>query len=323
MTTLPEEQRLAELGSSGGVDGYQELVRRLSRQSVTKHFDAYADIDWDAPGMAIDPADPLWRLEGFDPLGSTDWYRAQSPEVRSAIGLHRIAGNMKIGLQFESVLKRGLLEYAGTLGDGDPEFRYVYHEVIEEAQHSLMFAEFITRTGLKVTGMPWLMRIGAREVVKLGRRFPELFFVFVLGGEDPIDFVQRQALRHGRELPPVLERIIRIHVTEEARHLSFARAYLKHHVGSLGRLRRLGLAIGAPVILGVMSAVMLLPSSQLTQRFRIPLGVRWDAYRGNPEARQFRLDSLAKVRRLANELGLVTRSTRLVWRACGIWDATK
>ena len=57
---------------------------------------------------------------------------------------------MKAGLQFESVLKRGLLEYAFRLPDGVPEFRYAYHEVIEEAQHSLMFQEFVNRAGLDV-----------------------------------------------------------------------------------------------------------------------------------------------------------------------------
>ena len=68
----------------------------------------------------------------------------------------------------------------------------------------------------------------------LGRRFPELFFIFVLGGEDPIDHVQRETLRSERELHPLLERIMRIHVTEEARHLSFARHYLKREVPKLG-----------------------------------------------------------------------------------------
>ncbi len=227
---------------------------------------------------------------------------------------------MKIGLQFESVLKRGLLEYATTLGDRDPEFRYVYHEVIEEAQHSLMFQEFVNRTGFDVSGMPWPMRIGSREVTKLGRRFPELFFLFVLGGEDPIDFVQRQALRSGRELPPLLERIIRIHITEEARHLSFGRQYLKQHVSRLGRLRRLCLAVGAPIILGVMATTMLVPTTQVMRRYRIPLGVCWGAYRGDGEGRQYMRDSLAKVRRLASEIGIVTPATRLVWRAFGIWD---
>ena len=57
--------------------------------------------------------------------------------MRARIGLHSIAANMKAGLQFESILKRGLLEYAFLLPDHSPEFRYAYHEVIEEAQHSL------------------------------------------------------------------------------------------------------------------------------------------------------------------------------------------
>ena len=36
---------------------FVDLVRRLSEQSVVKHFDAYADVDWDAPEMAIDRHD--------------------------------------------------------------------------------------------------------------------------------------------------------------------------------------------------------------------------------------------------------------------------
>ena len=72
--------------------------------------------------------------------------------MRARIGLHMIATFMKIGLQFESVLKRGLLEFALELPNGSPEFRYAYHEVIEEAQHSLMFQEFVNRTRLRHPG---------------------------------------------------------------------------------------------------------------------------------------------------------------------------
>src|SRR5207253_5855782 len=116
------------------------------------------------------------------PLGATDWYRSLPADVRARIGLHGIVAHMKAGLQFESILKRGLLEYAFTLPDRSPEYRYAYHEVIEEAQHSLMFQEFVNRSGLDVKGMPWRIELGARRVVHLGRRFPALFFMFVLGG---------------------------------------------------------------------------------------------------------------------------------------------
>ena len=69
--------------------------------------------------------------------------------------------------------------------------------MIEEAQHSLMFQEFVNRSGFDAQA--WTAdRIGARVIVSLGRRFPPLFFTFVLGGEDPIDHVQRRELRSGR-----------------------------------------------------------------------------------------------------------------------------
>jgi hypothetical protein len=143
---LEEEQR---------ADRFTELVERLSHQSVVKHFDAYADVPWDDPAYAIDPTDPRWELSAQHPLGATEWYRSLPDDVRARIGLHSIVANMKAGLQFESILKRGLLEYAFTLPDRSPEYRYAYHEVIEEAQHSLMFQEFVNRSGLEAPGLTW------------------------------------------------------------------------------------------------------------------------------------------------------------------------
>jgi len=320
MTTLLDEESRQDVTQA---DAYRDLLARLSRQSVTKHFDAYADVDWDAPDMAIDAADPRWELSSDDPLASTEWYKSLPPEIRARIGLHRIAAHMKVGLQFESVLKRGLLEYASRLPNGAPEFRYAYHEVIEEAHHSLMFQEFVNRSGLDVAGMPWYMEIGARRVVKLGRRFPELFFLFVLGGEDPIDFVQRRALRSGQPVHPLLERIMRIHVTEEARHLSFARHYLKRNVPKLGWFRRQMLAIQVPFILGQMAAQMLVPPPPIVKAYGIPRSVIRAAYSEKTGSRQYVKDSLRKVRELAVELGIVPRHARLLWRRFGIWDEAR
>ncbi|MGH2474408.1 MAG: diiron oxygenase, partial [Candidatus Limnocylindrales bacterium] len=148
-------------------DRFTALLGRLSRQSVVKHFDAYADVDWDHPDHAIDPRDPRWELDSGSGLAGTDWYRSLPAETRARIGLHGITSNMKAGLQFENVLKRGLLEYAFRLPDGSPEFRYVYHEVIEEAQHSLMFQEFVNRSGFDAAGLGRLERFGARFIVTL------------------------------------------------------------------------------------------------------------------------------------------------------------
>ena len=101
-----------EVAATPDPTAFAALVARLSRQSVDKHYDAYADIPWDDPAYAIDPDDPRWELPVDDALGATQWYRDQPQPVRARIGLYRVVSAMKIGLQFENILKRGLLEHA-------------------------------------------------------------------------------------------------------------------------------------------------------------------------------------------------------------------
>jgi hypothetical protein len=315
---VPEEER-----PIGRRESYPALVKRLSHQSVLKHFDAYADVAWDSEEFRIDPTDPRWELPEDDVLGGTAWYRSQPDAVRARIGLHLVANFMKIGLQFESVLKRGLLEFAFDLPNGAPEYRYVYHEIIEEAQHSLMFQEFVNRSGFDIPGLSWLDRVLSRLIViRSARSFPELFFLFVLGGEDPIDHVQRTTLRSERPIHPLLKRIMQIHVTEEARHLCFARQYLKEHAKDLGPVRRLVLSVRAPIILAVMAQQMMQPSAEIIREYRIPRSVVDEAYRKNPVHRQKTLEALRKVRALCEELGIVTPLTKWLWKALGIWERT-
>src|SRR5262245_10989077 len=307
--SVPSEERLSALDD----ERYAALLARLSHQSVVKHYDAFADVPWDAPEMRIDPDDPRWILSEDEPLGRTAWYRAQPAGVRSRIGLHMICSFMQIGVEFESVLQRGLLDFAQQLPHGAPEFRYAYHEVIEEGQHSLMFAEFVRRAGLPVRGLPWWQRIGARQVMRFARTFPELFFVFVLGGEDPIDHVQRRVLTSGREVHPLIRRIMQIHVTEEARHLCFARHYLRRQVPKLSAVRRFILSRRAPVILAIMSQMMMRPSSTIVRTYGIPDDVIREAYTRNPEHRARTQEAVGKVRGLLAELGLYNGGAAWLW----------
>jgi hypothetical protein len=311
---LPEHSDVADTKT----DKYTALLARLSALSVTHHFDAYGDVDWDSPEFQIVRTDPRWELSSDDPLADTTWYQSLPAEQRLGLGLDRAASMMKTGIEFERILKQGLLEFAGTLPNGAAEFRYAYHEVIEECQHSLMFQEFVNRSGFDATALPRYARLGARLVVTLGRRFPPLFFIFVLGGEEPIDYVQRKVLRDDNNLPPVLERVMRIHVTEEARHLSFARSYLKKRAAKLKWYNRLQLGIGAPIILSMMARMMLRPSPQLVAKYRIPHDVLAEAYTDNPEAKADNLAAIRRVRKLCEELGVLGGGYRMWWRLLGL-----
>src|SRR5205085_3874460 len=134
----------------------------------------------------------------------TEWYQQQPPEVQARVGLHRVCAAFKVGMQFENLLQRGLLMHAFRLPNGAPEYRYLHHEVIEESQHSLMFQELVNRSKMPVKGMPlWLRLVAPPAVTVIQRAFPELFFFLVLGGEDPVDYLQRRQLREGTTHPLV------------------------------------------------------------------------------------------------------------------------
>jgi len=318
-SALPEEERaLLPPGARERDAAYRKLVEHLSRQSVAKHYDAYLDVPWDDPEYAIDAADPRFELLPGDPLGATAWYRALPQPTRARFGLEMLASFARIGLQFENALQRGLLEYAFRLPNGAPEYRYVMHEVIEEGQHSLMFQEFVNRTGLDVPGLPPLMQVGARQVVRLARVFPELFFLFVLGGEDPIDHIQRESLRTGQYDHPLIRRISQVHITEEARHLSFARAYLRRHVPELSRFSKLLLQVRTPLLLGQMSKLMMQPPPTMVQGYAIPAAVLREAYT-SPAAAALRVAALRKPRELCVELGIAVAPFDRLWRRMGIW----
>lgn len=294
---------------------YTATIRRLSEKSVTKHFDAYADIAWDDPALRIDPSDARFELDADTPLGQTEWYRTQPQALRARIGLHTVVAQMKLGIEFESILSRGLLEFANRLPNGAPEFRYAYHEVIEEGQHSLMFQEFVNRSGLRARGMSGPEAFAARRVPGLARRFPELFFLFVLGGEVPIDHEQREALKKRDALHPLLRRVMQIHVTEEARHLCFAKQYLLENVPKLSRFRRFRLRVEAPLIFYGMARQMLEAPATLVREYHIPKAVVREAYTDNPVHHARTLAGLAPVRALCNKLGLIQPA---LWNALGL-----
>nr|BFE81638.1 hypothetical protein GCM10020093_042390 [Planobispora longispora] len=184
----------------------------------------------------------------------------------------------------------------------------------------MMFQEFVNRTKLPIKGMPGPLSLLAQITPWIPLISTELFFIFVLGGEDPIDHVQRKTLKEGQIKHPLEETIMRIHIAEEARHISFARHYLRRRVPRMPRYRRFTLGIISPVILGIMARIMLAPGSMI-RAFRIPEQVVKDVYTENPEAAAQIRDSVSKTRELCAELGMMNALQRRVWKIMGIYDA--
>jgi hypothetical protein len=231
------------------VQSYEETVQTLSEASVHQHFDAFTDIAWDDPSYAVDATDPRWILPDAVPIGRTDWYKSLPREQQIRTGLYVQANIAKVGLQFEQLLIGGLMQHLFVMPNGRPEFRYSTHEATEECHHTQMFQEFVNRSGIDVPGGPAWFKTIAPIVPLFGRWTPFFFFVMVLGGEEPIDYLQKQVLRGGDAVHPLIQRIMQIHVAEEARHIGFAHHYLEHQAADLTKVRVGDLMTHDPVVL--------------------------------------------------------------------------
>ncbi|SKH50457.1 P-aminobenzoate N-oxygenase AurF [Mycobacteroides abscessus subsp. massiliense] len=294
---------------------YVQVLETLSHGSTNRNFDPFIDIDWDSPEYAVIPNDSRWVLpRRTDPLGRHPWYQSQPLEKQIEIGMWRQANVARVGLQFESLLIRGLIQFAFSVPNGSPEFRYLNHESIEECNHTLMFQEMVNRLGVDVPGMPRLIRWLSPFIPLTSTPLPVLFFILVLGGEEPIDHSQKNVLREGDNLHPIMKRVMEIHVAEEARHISFAHEYLRKRVPQMNWLSRLTLSVATPIIMRIMLDLIMTPPRSFFHQFGMPKNLRKELFWKSPASRQTMSEVFSDVRMLCREVGMMNPIAKITWR---------
>ncbi|WP_203338486.1 AurF N-oxygenase family protein [Nocardioides limicola] len=297
---------------------YEETLQTLSEASVHQHFDAFLDVPWDDPEYAVDVNDPRWVLPKVDTLGATEWYQSLPRERQIAIGIYRQANVVKVGLQFEQILIAGLMHHAFKLPNNRPEFRYSTHEATEECHHTQMFQEFVNRSGQNVPGGPrWFLRVAPLMPLAAGA-WPFIFFIGVLGGEEPIDHVQKNMLRSDAQLHPLLQRIMQIHIAEEARHIGFAHQYIEHRAPRLNRRQRAVVSVVSPIVLRLLVDAIAVPNRQALREMGVPRKVARQVWWRSEESQKLLRDMLGDVRMLMENADLMNPVARRVWRLMGI-----
>ncbi|WP_051407538.1 diiron oxygenase [Nocardia sp. CNY236] len=292
---------------------YVENVRLLSEGSVRRSFDPYTDIDWDNPEFAVEANEEGWILPAAsDVMARHPWYQGLPTEKKIAIGKYRTANMCKVALQNECVLISGMAVFNFGLPVGSPEFEYCTHEMIEEHNHNLMFAELIKRIGPAEPGPMWLRR-GRTAGALAAALAPNLFFMIVQVVEDVPDCMQKMILRAGDQVHPLLRNVISIHVAEESRHISFTREFLKKNVPPKNPLSKFVLSMAFPLIIRMSSRVLLLPSMRFYRKFDVPKDVQRQMY-GTPEAAQYLSEFFTDSRTLAHEIGLMNPVAKALWK---------
>jgi hypothetical protein len=301
-------------------DDYREMLRTLSEGSVHVHFDPYEDIAWDSPEFEIDPKDPRWVLSAeLDPLGATEWYRSLPLERQIEIGRWRQANAIKVGAAFESILIRGLMQYAMKLPNGSEEFRYCMHEMTEECNHIQMFQELVNRIGVDVPGMRTPFRVASPLIGVAGGYAHSILMIGILGGEEPIDHYQKALIRSGQDIPAPVLRAMEIHIAEEARHISFAGEFLKAHSKHWDPVTKHICALAFPIVMRWLAGEIVTPPRKAFQReFDVPDAVFKEAFWQSPHSKRIMSGYFGDMRALATEIGLMNPVSRRLWKLMGI-----
>ncbi|BBX20408.1 aminobenzoate oxygenase [Mycolicibacterium duvalii] len=286
----------------------EEFAERLLKGSVKKSYAPVVDIDWDAP---LDP-DKFFLPPQVVTLYGTPQWEAMSRREQIELSRQELVNILSAGIWFENILNQALLRDLMHKNPTAATTHYALTELGDETRHMVMFGKTIARIG----GTPVRPRLFHRIVIN------SLPFVFrgdvlwgaALVGEEIFDALQRQIL-DDPDLQPIVSRLMRIHVTEEARHIQFARDGLRKSVPTMPRHRRFVLAnlhgVGGPFYRMLFTLPIQYRRAGLDgRRMRA-------AARANPHFRASCVSSFASLAAFFDDVGLMGRIGRSLWRRAG------
>jgi hypothetical protein len=215
-----------------GAPSREEFSERLLKGSVKKSYEPVVDIDWDAP---LDP-DKFYLPPRFVSLYGTPMWDEMTREQQIELSRQELVNTLSAGIWFENMLNQSLLR---TILHEDPTSRSTHYKLTElgdETRHMVMFGKAIERIGAK----PVRPRLSQRMIINtlpLAFQRGSMLWMAALLGEEIFDSLQRQMM-DDPDLQPIIQRLMRIHVAEEARHIQFARDGARKRVQTMPRFNR-------------------------------------------------------------------------------------
>jgi hypothetical protein len=286
----------------------EEFSERLLKGSVKKSYAPVVDIDWDAP---IDPDKFFLPPQVVTLYGTPEW-DAMSREQQIELSRQELVNILSAGIWFENILNQALLRDLMHKNPTASSTHYALTELGDETRHMVMFGKTIARIG----GVPVRPKLTQRIIINaLPFAFRgSVLWSAALVGEEIFDALQRQIMEDP-DLQPIVQRLMRIHVTEEARHIQFARDGLRKTVPTMPRYRRFLLAnvhgAGGPFY----RMLFTLPIQY--HRAGLDSSRMQRAARQNPHFHTMCVTSFASLSAFFEEVGLMGRIGRRMWRRAG------
>jgi len=294
---------------TGGVPDREETARRLLRTSAKHSYDPATEIDWDAP---LAP-DRYFIPARYSSLYGTALWNRMSEEQRIALTKHEVASLYSVGIWFETILMQMLIRHVYDCSSGSAHARYAWTEIADECRHSVMFSRMAEKFGAPAYGPDWLVH-------QLGRLFKTISNgTLTFGGamyvEEILDVLQREQMAD-ESLQPVVRKVARIHVIEEARHIRYAR---EETLRQWPRLGPLGRAYSRFILAAVVyCATTRLIDPKVYAAVGLDVAEAVAAAAANPHWRQTKRFAARKVVAFFTELGLIAGPGKFLWRRAGV-----
>lgn len=229
----------------------QKTAQRLLRSSAERAYNGELDINWDAPLVPGKEWVPLHRMS----LYGTKEFDALNREQQLELSKHEAVAVLSFGILAEvglsMLLIRSVIENPVV---ADDHSRYALAEVGEEARHSTMFSRLINKSGLSSYTLPKFSNKALR-LVGLVPSGP-LAYAGTLLIEEVLDRLQREGAAD-ENVQPHFRQLMKIHVLEEARHITYAREEMVRSMEGRGKARlAVDRGLFSLAVLGVLPALI-------------------------------------------------------------------
>jgi hypothetical protein len=230
---------------------------------------------------------------------------------RFAYSRHECAALCGAGIWFENILMQLVLRHLYDLPADDPSHRYLLVETADECRHSTMFGEYIRRAGTPAYRPGLRLRLLGKVFLRIANKATG--YAGILAAEELLDASNRATMKDPA-VHPVSREMARIHVAEEARHVSFAKTWLSERWPTLSRFDRAVAMILTPLVaFGIVDSII---DPKVSKAVGIRRGT--SLARRNPHQRARVKTDLRKLTDFLSEVGVINRATRPLWRRLGL-----
>jgi hypothetical protein len=283
----------------------EEFSERLLKGSVKKSYEPIVDIDWDAP---LDP-DKYFLPPKVVSLYGTPLWDGMTREQQIELSKQELVNTLSAGIWFENILNQALLRDMMHKDPTDRATHYALTELGDETRHMVMFGRAIERIGAKPVRPRYYQRVIINGLPLAFKG--SLLWVAALIGEEIFDSLQRQMM-DDPDLQPMVQRLMRIHVTEEARHIQFARDGLRRRVPDMPWISRFWVANLNGV--GGLFFRYLFSNKVQYRRAGLPARTARRMARRSPHRHEVQVAGFAPLAAFLDEVGLMGPIARRMWK---------